>query len=53
VESHGEAILGGLDKSSGGREAKRYRYNLTYMLGLAIFLEKKKLSIHFLTVWVK
>ena len=53
MESHGETTLGGLDKSSGGRKAKRYRYNPNYMLGLAIFLEKKKLSIQFLIVWVK
>jgi len=42
MESNGEAVLVGLDKSSGGRKAKRYRYNPDYMLGLAIFLEQKE-----------
>ena len=42
MESNGEALLVGLDKSSGGRKAKRYRYNPDYMLGLAIFLEQKE-----------
>ena len=30
--------------------AKRYEYNPEYMLGLAIFLEKMKQTIQFLTV---
>nr|WP_269920068.1 ROK family transcriptional regulator [Caldifermentibacillus hisashii] len=40
MEKNGEVISVGLDKSSGGRRAKRYRYNPDYMLGLAIFLER-------------
>lgn len=40
MEKDGEIILVGLDGSSGGRRAKRYRYNPEHMLGLAIFLEK-------------
>lgn len=40
MEARGEAISVGYDDSSGGRRAKRYRYNPDYMLGLAIFLEK-------------
>src|SRR5690348_13312043 len=42
MESNGEIVLIGLDKSSGGRKAKRYRYNSDYMLGLAIFLEERE-----------
>jgi hypothetical protein len=37
---NGEIISVGLDESSGGRRAKRYKYNPEYMLGLAIYLEK-------------
>lgn len=40
MEKDGELISIGLDDSSGGRRAKRYRYNPEYMLGLAIFLER-------------
>lgn len=40
MEKDGEVISAGLDDSSGGRRAKRYRYNPEYMLGLAIFLER-------------
>ncbi|PLS02480.1 hypothetical protein CVD27_19625 [Neobacillus cucumis] len=40
MEKDGEIILVGLDDSSGGRRAKRYKYNPEHMLGLAIFLEK-------------
>ncbi|MED1563723.1 ROK family protein [Alkalihalobacillus alcalophilus] len=40
MENNGEIISVGLDESSGGRRAKRYRYNPEYMLGLAIFLER-------------
>lgn len=40
MEQDGEIILSGLDDSSGGRRAKRYRYNPEHMLGLAIFLER-------------
>lgn len=40
LERDGEIISVGLDDSSGGRRAKRYRYNPEYMLGLAIFLER-------------
>jgi hypothetical protein len=40
MEKNGEIISVGLDESSGGRRAKRYRYNPDHMLGLAIFLEK-------------
>lgn len=40
MEKSGEVISVGLDDSSGGRRAKRYKYNPNYMLGLAIFLEK-------------
>lgn len=40
MEKDGEIILSGLDDSSGGRRAKRYRYNPEHMLGLAIFLER-------------
>ena len=40
MEKDGELLLVGLDESSGGRRAKRYRYNPEYMLGLAIFLER-------------
>ncbi|MFX3635558.1 MAG: ROK family protein [Candidatus Pristimantibacillus sp.] len=42
MEREGELINVGLDDSSGGRRAKRYAYNPEYMLGLAIFLEKKE-----------
>lgn len=42
MEKDGEIILVGLDESSGGRRAKRYRYNPEHMLGLAIFLEKSE-----------
>ncbi|WP_412976703.1 ROK family protein [Ornithinibacillus sp. 179-J 7C1 HS] len=44
MEKDGEIISVGLDESSGGRRAKRYRYNPEYMLGLAIFLEKSETS---------
>lgn len=40
MEMNGEIISIGLDESSGGRRAKRYKYNPEYMLGLAIYLEK-------------
>jgi len=40
MEKNGEVISVGFDKSSGGRRAKRYRYNPDYMQGLAIFLER-------------
>ena len=40
MEKDGEIISVGFDASSGGRKAKRYRYNPEHMLGLAIFLEK-------------
>ncbi len=40
MEARGEAVSVGYDESSGGRRAKRYRYDPGYMLGLAIFLEK-------------
>ncbi|MCU9612885.1 ROK family protein [Caldibacillus lycopersici] len=40
MEKEGEVLLTGLDKSTGGRRAKRYSYNPEYMLGLAIFLER-------------
>ncbi|SFM50649.1 Sugar kinase of the NBD/HSP70 family, may contain an N-terminal HTH domain [Psychrobacillus psychrodurans] len=40
MEMNGEIISVGLDESSGGRRAKRYKYNPEYMLGLAIYLEK-------------
>ena len=40
MEKDGEIISVGLDESSGGRRAKRYRYNPDHMLGLAIYLEK-------------
>ncbi|RXY99923.1 MULTISPECIES: ROK family transcriptional regulator [Fictibacillus] len=36
----GEVLAMGLDHSSGGRRAHRYRYNPEHMLGLAVFLEK-------------
>lgn len=42
MEREGELILVGLDDSNGGRRAKRYTYNSEYMLGLAIFLERKE-----------
>ncbi|KKI92920.1 ROK family transcriptional regulator [Bacillus sp. SA1-12] len=42
MEKDGELTLVGLDDSSGGRRAKRYAYNPEYMLGLAIFLERKE-----------
>ncbi|AJS59925.1 ROK family transcriptional regulator [Paenibacillus sp. IHBB 10380] len=42
METIGEVILSGMDDSSGGRRAKRYRYNPECMLGLAIFLEKNE-----------
>lgn len=42
MEKEGELLVVGLDDSSGGRRAKRYAYNPEYMLGLAIFLEKKE-----------
>ncbi|USB31691.1 ROK family protein [Paenibacillus sp. YPG26] len=42
MEQDGEIILAGMDESSGGRRAKRYAYNPEYMLGLAIYLEKKE-----------
>ncbi|WP_033827151.1 ROK family transcriptional regulator [Bacillus andreraoultii] len=40
MQKSGEVLAIGLDESSGGRRAKRYKYNHEYMLGLAIFLEK-------------
>lgn len=40
MEKNGEITSAGLDKSSGGRRAKRYTYNPEFKLGLAIFLEK-------------
>ncbi|OCA91503.1 hypothetical protein A8F94_01155 [Bacillus sp. FJAT-27225] len=40
MEKEGEIFSIGLDESSGGRRANRYKYNREYMLGLAIFLEK-------------
>ncbi|MDN4526017.1 ROK family transcriptional regulator [Fictibacillus fluitans] len=40
MEKDGEVITMGLDLSSGGRRAHRYRYNPEHMLGLAVFLEK-------------
>ncbi|QMV44817.1 ROK family protein [Cohnella cholangitidis] len=40
MEKDGELISVGLDDSSGGRRANRYRYNPEHTLGLAIFLEK-------------
>lgn len=40
MEKNGEIVVSGLDDSSGGRRAKRYRFNPEFMLGLAIFLEK-------------
>lgn len=42
MEDNGEVVLAGMDDSSGGRRAKRYRYNPEFMLGLAIFLEKNE-----------
>jgi ROK family len=42
MEKDGEIVLVGLDESSGGRRAKRYKYNPEHMLGLAIFLEKSE-----------
>ncbi|MUK88225.1 ROK family protein [Ornithinibacillus sp. L9] len=42
MEKEGEVISVGLDESSGGRRAKRYRYNPEYMLGLSIFLERSE-----------
>jgi DNA-binding Lrp family transcriptional regulator len=40
MEKDGEIILVGLDESSGGRRANRYKYNPEHMLGLSIFLER-------------
>lgn len=40
MQTRGEAISVGYDESSGGRRARRYRYDPDYMYGLAIFLEK-------------
>ncbi|SDM50134.1 ROK family protein [Fictibacillus solisalsi] len=40
MEKAGEVVAMGLDHSSGGRRAHRYRYNPEHMLGLAVFLEK-------------
>ncbi|WP_430697478.1 ROK family protein [Metabacillus mangrovi] len=42
MEKEGEILAAGLDDSSGGRRAKRYRYNPEHRLGLAIFLEKSE-----------
>ncbi|GGH16097.1 ROK family transcriptional regulator [Paenibacillus segetis] len=42
MEREGEITLSGIDDSSGGRRAKRYRYNPEFMLGLAIFLERNE-----------
>ncbi len=39
MEKDGEISSLGLDESSGGRRAKRYIYNVDYMLGLAILME--------------
>ena len=50
MKQDGEVTLVGLDDSSGGRRAKRYAYNPEYMLGVAIFLEKMRRTIQFLTV---
>ncbi|MET0959758.1 MAG: ROK family transcriptional regulator [Psychrobacillus psychrotolerans] len=40
MEKSGEVISVGLDESSGGRRAERYKYNPEHMLGLSIFLER-------------
>lgn len=42
MEKSGEVISVGLDESSGGRRAKRYKYNPEHSLGLSIFLERKE-----------
>lgn len=42
MEQDGEVTLVGMDESSGGRRAQRYAYNPEFMLGLAIFLERKE-----------
>lgn len=42
MEADQEIFQLGLDDSSGGRRATRYEYNAEYMLGLAIFLEKRE-----------
>ncbi|MGN1401356.1 MAG: ROK family protein [Bacillus sp. (in: firmicutes)] len=42
MQAEGELLSTGLDRSSGGRRAIRYTYNPDYMMGLAIFLEKKE-----------
>jgi len=44
MEARGEVELAGLDESSGGRRARRYRYRPDFLLGLAIFLEKNETS---------
>lgn len=42
MEKSGEVISVGLDESSGGRRAKRYKYNPEHTLGLSIFLERQE-----------
>nr|WP_229720087.1 ROK family protein [Oceanobacillus neutriphilus] len=44
MEKEGEILSAGLDNSSGGRRAKRYKYNPEHMLGLAVFLEEKEIN---------
>ncbi|GEN89647.1 ROK family protein [Oceanobacillus sp. FSL W8-0428] len=44
MEKEGEILSAGFDNSSGGRRAKRYKYNPEHMLGLAIFLEEKEIN---------
>ncbi|WP_152656171.1 ROK family protein [Oceanobacillus sp. CFH 90083] len=44
MEKEGEILSAGLDHSSGGRRAKRYKYNPDHMSGLAIFLEKQEIN---------
>lgn len=54
MEQDGEVYVVGLDDSSSGRRVKRYVFNPEHMLGLAVFLEKKRDCLcRFLIVWGK
>ncbi|MDW4525407.1 ROK family protein [Rossellomorea marisflavi] len=44
MEKQGEVALEGLDESSGGRRAKRYRYNPHFKQGLSVYVEKNELG---------
>ncbi len=47
MEKEGEILSAGFDNSSGGRRAKRYKYNPEHMLGLAIFFRGKRNKLYY------